>query len=325
MYVVRGYCRMWIIPAAVVMQLQRPARITSEPIVIVLPRWYVHKAGKPSLGQEEELPPLSVVDALPVAEAEGPKPLAAEPLEAPDTPLVAEPWDPASLGDGMQVEEAMVPPMPCLQDRCQYPATQMVPFMQLHRHLRDPSKAANVMKICARWLLPPEQAEEIVQEVDSRKRRVPDRTTVARNFIRSDLILMLWYRSQVNREDKRIARFLTIDSSPQASHDYFIVIETVMERDVMEPVTRGNPLGGFQWRKHMLPVTCLGAKDHSTVHIVNKMMHAACLGSGEFLLLWRQQVKGFLSDQGTERKVASAPVLSSDDGAVRAANIDEID
>ena len=30
--------------------------------------------------------------------------MAVEPLEAPDNPLVAEPWDPASLGDGMLVD-----------------------------------------------------------------------------------------------------------------------------------------------------------------------------------------------------------------------------
>ena len=130
---------------------------------------------------------------------------------------------------------------------------------------------------------------------------------------------MLWRRSQICREDTRVARYVTIDSSPQGGYDYFMVYESVITRSEMRPLERPEPLGGFAWGTRMMPVTCLGGRDTSTVHKVCKLIHSAALESGRHFSSWRDQVVGFLSDQGTERKVATAPLLSTDDVSVREA------
>ena len=60
-------------------------------------------------------------------------------------------------------------------------------------------------------------------------------------------------------------------------------------------------------------MTCFGSRDTSAAHKVRKLAHAAALESGEAFNEWRRQVSGHLSDQGTERKVATAPLLVSED------------
>ena len=118
------------------------------------------------------------------------------------------------------------------------------------------------------------------------------------------MIHMLWERASLleKEETHRVARFLTPDASPQGGWEYLVCKER-MERDLSQGFKRGSPFGGFQWSSQMMPVIVLGAFDTDAVDETLKLAHSARLHSGAAFDVWQKQVKGFLSDQGTERKV----------------------
>eukprot|EP00959_Pyramimonas_sp_CCMP1952_P215627 4510655-Pyramimonas_sp.AAC.1 len=113
-----------------------------------------------------------------------------------------------------------------MTDRGKYTVDTMIACMQLHRLLRNPDRAKDAFKICARALLGRPAADTIAKEIDEGAMRVPHRVTTARNFVRSDVILMLWRRKLLEKgRDVRISRYITIDSSPQGGYDYFMAHE----------------------------------------------------------------------------------------------------
>ena len=130
-------------------------------------------------------------------------------------------------------------------------------------------------------------------------------------------MMMLWRRQHVFREGVSIARYVSVDASPQGGYDYFVCHQEVMARDEMAPVDHDDVFGGFEWDRYMLPITCLGAQDTSTVHKTVKLIQAAALETGDAFKQWREQVRGFCSDQGSaERNVVAAPVLAQGDDSV---------
>ena len=121
--------------------------------------------------------------------------------------------------------------------------------------------------------------------------------------------MMLWERSLLERDSVRVARFLTADASPQGGWEYLLTREDSMERDLTNGFVRGHPLEGFAWKSQLKPVACLGALDAGSTVKTMKIKHGCHLEAGDQLQLWREQVKGHLSDRGHERKVAKAPNL----------------
>ena len=69
-----------------------------------------------------------------------------------------------------------------------------------------------------------------------------------------------------------------------------------------------NPFGGFVWHRRSMPITTLGRGQGSVAVKLQRLAWSATLESGECNLeAWRQQTKGFLSDQGTEKGIRQAP------------------
>ena len=223
--------------------------------------------------------------------------------------------DDDSDGDGEGGEDKDEP-----RSLTRYGPDEMLALMKFQRLFRNPYKAAEALVAAAHILEPGNEAETFEEEIASKTRRLPHRTSVDRAFLRSDLLLMLWRREHVLVDGKRIARFLTIDASPQGGFDYLIAHEVLMIWDELEPVKLGFHLEGFEWEKRLMPVTCMGAKETNTTNKTCKLAHSGALESGYNFTPWRQQVSGQLTDQGSaERGVAKAPLLIKGDTNVRGA------
>ena len=107
-------------------------------------------------------------------------------------------------------------------------------------------------------------------------------------------------------------RNLIPDASPQHGWEFFIVIE---ERYTRIPrAEQTSPMHGHIYQRRRLPLATLGYRRTSTAHKLRKLVNMALLESGKSLLLkWRKSVKHLTSDQGTERKLISAPFGMADE------------
>ncbi|OLP83856.1 hypothetical protein AK812_SmicGene35335, partial [Symbiodinium microadriaticum] len=116
----------------------------------------------------------------------------------------------------------------------------------------------------------------------------------------------------------RIARYISPDSSPQANYDYFCATEELLlyRSDELPRDDHGNlaPFKGFTHQKRSMLCTTIARGEGNTAAKANKMVHMIAVESGQSLFEeYRSEVRGFLSDQGTERGIASFPVRSCSD------------
>ena len=137
--------------------------------------------------------------------------------------------------------------------------------------------------------------------------------------VKMDLLHMLSCRLVYTEEPRvRVARFISPDSSPQGQWDFFCVAEERMTRPASFSIDPENldPFGGFTWVRRSMVVTTMNKARTSGAMKLQRLAHAAALEAGaENLWAWRNQVKGFLSDQGTERGICSAPFGAADEVA----------
>ena len=229
------------------------------------------------------------------------------------------PGDPDDSDTDETSDEDIDDPRGARNNGRRYTVDEMLSFMDMYRLVRNFEKVDEVLKASARALLPRADAVQIADEIDRGWRPVPHRTSVSRALLRADRILMLWRRVQTDVEGFRVTRFITPDSSPQGGFDYYMINEVIMVRDLDHPILRGCPLAGFTWERRVLPVSCFGSRDMGAVHKTVKLQQSASLESGDSFPKWRSQVGGFLSDQGAERKVATAALLIDQDTSVREA------
>ena len=109
-----------------------------------------------------------------------------------------------------------------------------------------------------------------------------------------------------------------VDASPQAKHEYFLTKCEEIQRDMRHAGEHKDPLRGFAWLRHSMPVTVLGKGQTSTSQKFDKLVHSATLVAGESGLdTWRREVRGFTTDQGTERKIRQCPISHSAEGRDR--------
>ncbi|CAE6935987.1 unnamed protein product [Symbiodinium sp. CCMP2592] len=113
----------------------------------------------------------------------------------------------------------------------------------------------------------------------------------------------------------RIVRYISPDSSPQANYDYFCATEELLlyRSDELPRDADGNvaPFKGFEHQRRSMLCTTIARGQGSTASKASKMVHMIAVESGASLFeTYRSEVRGFLSDQGTERGIASFPVRS---------------
>ena len=135
--------------------------------------------------------------------------------------------------------------------------------MDLSRYLKGLRHVPEVLKSVARCLNAPERAAEIARDIDEGRICPPHRTTICRCFIKADCMMMLWRRQHVVKEGVMIARYASVDARPQGGYDYFVCHQEVMARDEMAPVDRDDVLGGLEWGRYMLTITCLGVQNNT--------------------------------------------------------------
>jgi len=109
---------------------------------------------------------------------------------------------------------------------------------------------------------------------------------------------------------RRIARFLSPDSSPQGGYDYYCCIEELMVRQL--PFTANAPFntfGGFDWERRSLPVMTFARGTANAATKVGRIAHMVVLeNTKEGLGKYRAEVKNYLSDQASsEKTVARRP------------------
>ena len=116
----------------------------------------------------------------------------------------------------------------------------------------------------------------------------------------------------------RIARYISPDSSPQANYDYFCATEELLlyRSDELPRDDHGNvaPFKGFEHQRRSMLCTTIARGEGNTAAKASKMVRMIAVESGQSLFEeYRSEVRGFLSDQGTERGIASFPVRSCSD------------
>ena len=113
----------------------------------------------------------------------------------------------------------------------------------------------------------------------------------------------------------QIRRYISPDSSPQANYDYFCATEELLIREALPeryPDEDFNPWGGFQHVRRSMLCTTIARGEGSTASKAAKMIHMINVeNGGDKLEAYRAEVRGFLSDQGTERGIASFPIGDS--------------
>ena len=90
---------------------------------------------------------------------------------------------------------------------------------------------------------------------------------------------------------RRVAIFVSADSSPQGNYDFYAVSEEFMFRSRVEVPT--DPLGGFEYERRTKPLTTLPRKEGSTGAKVLRLTHVTCMEAGsENMQRYRHAVMG---------------------------------
>ncbi|CAE7038539.1 unnamed protein product [Symbiodinium sp. CCMP2592] len=135
---------------------------------------------------------------------------------------------------------------------------------------------------------------------------IPGRYMLRSGMLKLDMLHMRFRRSVMQQglaQQMRIARYLSMDASPQGGYEYLCMTEEVMERS--QPVVLPEcPFSGFTYTQRTMPIMTLARGETRTFVKAQRLKHAICLESSlKHLDLYRSQVKGWVSDQGTEKAV----------------------
>ena len=148
---------------------------------------------------------------------------------------------------------------------------------------------------------------------------VPERKTLSLSMVKLDLLHTLSCRvfNRAGEPQKRRARYLGSDSSPQGGFDYFAIVEDVLERPAsLEHCQKSeedfDAFGGFFWKRRTLPLTTLARGQGSASMKFSRLLHVLHQEQGAGNIdNYRSEVKGYLSDQGTERHLFDFPYEKS--------------
>ncbi|CAE7231024.1 RPT6A [Symbiodinium sp. CCMP2592] len=176
-------------------------------------------------------------------------------------------------------------------------------------HVQNLQDIPDIMQMVGTMLLPSMGLEPANVPVPKSKK------TFARDMIKLDLI-HTWSNRIFNKAGDprwRRARYLGSDSSPQGGYDYFAVTEDVLERSpaldfLSVPEEQFDAFGGFTWHRRTLPLTALARGHGSASMKFCRLLHVLHQEQGaENIDMYRSEVKGYLSDQGTEKHLFGFP------------------
>ncbi|CAE6940604.1 unnamed protein product [Symbiodinium sp. CCMP2592] len=144
----------------------------------------------------------------------------------------------------------------------------------------------------------------------------PSKSHVRTILVKLDCLHSLSRRvfAKPNQPDRRTVRFLSADSSPQKNYDYFLVTEELMTRDSVHRVPvdasgQVDPWRGFAVERRTMVVTTIARGESSAALKTMRVLHIICLENTAVALpQYRGEVRGFLSDQGTERLICKYPL-----------------
>ena len=130
---------------------------------------------------------------------------------------------------------------------------------------------------------------------------VPGKDKMRMGMLKLDMLHMHWRRACMQdavKKNLRVARFLSMDASPQGGYEYLAMTEEIMQRE--QPVrVPESPWDGFDHLVRTLPIMTLARGETRTFVKAQRLKH---------LDTYRSQVKGWVSDQGTEKGVPDLPL-----------------
>ncbi|CAE7254330.1 rsgI2 [Symbiodinium natans] len=185
-------------------------------------------------------------------------------------------------------------------EKVKHPLTplQEIQIVRLNFMLQNPSELPRVVSCVANFLGPFTGTirGDVLQEALA---SVPGRYKVRQQMLRLDWLHMLHGRcvmqEQVRDGDKSVSRFLSMDASPQGGYEYLAMTEEVLVRR-LPVIPSSNPWSGFEHEFRTMPI-----------------MSAIILEYGQANLdMYRKQVKGWVSDQGTERGIPHWPMAAGE-------------
>ena len=144
-----------------------------------------------------------------------------------------------------------------------------------------------------------------------------EKKVVRQDMIKLDCLTMLYQRHLSKtwaQQGVRVSRNLNPDSSPQHSYDFFTCVEELFVRDLPNQAHIFAPLGGFTWIRRRMPTVTIAKKQGSTAKKTMKLVHSASLENGDSdgVWRWRQSVKNYLADHGTEKGPPRMPLGGKD-------------
>ena len=190
---------------------------------------------------------------------------------------------------------------------------QEIHVLRLNFALQNARDLPVVVNSVARFLAP------ITGDLDPTKLEqalcsVPSKDRIRRNMLKLDMLHMFWRRTCMEdllRRNVRVARFLSMDASPQGGYEYLAMTEEIMQREQPFQVP-DSPWAGFEHEVRTLPIMTLARGETRTFVKAQRLKHAICLeNSVSNLEAYRSQVKGWVSDQGTEKGIPNHPLGGS--------------
>ena len=195
--------------------------------------------------------------------------------------------------------------------RVKLTSSQQIGLLRLNFSLQSAADMGMVLQCAVQFLQP------IVGEMDEGLLQralgsIPSSVAIRAWMIKLDLLSMHFRRklmgSEVAGGQVRVARFLSMDASPQAGYEYLATTEETMRRCL--PVQASAcPWDGFTREFRTMVITTLGRGETRTFLKACRLRHAIVLENGpDYGDTYRAQVKGWVSDQGTEKGVPQMPV-----------------
>ena len=188
---------------------------------------------------------------------------------------------------------------------------QEIQMVRLGFAMQNSADMPLVIKCVARFLDPMAGgfSEDTLQKALA---SVPGKFQVHSHMMRLDWLHMFHRQclmaEQASCENIAVSRYLSMDASPQGGYEYLAMTEEVIVRAL--PITPpANPWAGFQHEFRTMPVMTLARGETRTFVKAQRLRSAIILENGEAnFQAYRKQVKGWISDQGTERGIPEWPV-----------------
>ncbi|CAE7834962.1 TOP2 [Symbiodinium sp. CCMP2592] len=214
-------------------------------------------------------------------------------------------WMPGSMMAGLHVQARWNKSIVRLS------SMQEIQIVRLNFAMQNAKDIPVVVSCVARFLEPklgPFDPEALQQMLES----VPGKYKLHTQMLRLDWLHMHHRRclmaEQALCSHTSVSRFLSMDASPQGGYEYLAMTEEVLVRKLpfMPPA---DPFKGFSHEFRLMPVMTLARGEARTFVKAQRLKSAIILEAGEpHFQLYRKQVKGWVSDQGTERLIPEWPI-----------------